>query len=88
MLPCEGVSGFLSHQISDQRLRKVLRASAGAWARTDQRARAVSDRGRGGRLTGRAQCQGHRRPIDGSRRWARVFEAYTEIWVVQLRSDG
>jgi hypothetical protein len=46
-----------------------------AWARPDQRARVVSDRGRGGGLNGRARCQGHRRPTDGSGRRAHVREA-------------
>jgi hypothetical protein len=44
-------------------------------ARTDQRARAVSDQGQGDGLTGRAQCQRHMWPTDGFRRWARVRKA-------------
>jgi hypothetical protein len=32
ILPCEGVSGSLGHQISDQRPRTDLRASARSWA--------------------------------------------------------
>jgi hypothetical protein len=44
--PRKGVSGFLSHQIRDQRLKTDPWASARTrtWARTDQWARAISDR--------------------------------------------
>jgi hypothetical protein len=63
--PREGVRGLLNRQIHDLRSRLDPRASTRTRARTDQRARAVSDRGRGSRLTGRAQCQGHKRPIGG-----------------------
>jgi hypothetical protein len=44
-------------------------------ARADQRAWAVSDQGRGSGLADWAQCQGHRRPTDGSGRWAHVRKA-------------
>jgi hypothetical protein len=74
-LPRKGVSSCLGHRISDQQPRTDPRASARTRARTDQRARAFSDRGRGDRLTGRAQCQGHIRPIDGSGHWERVRKA-------------
>jgi hypothetical protein len=71
----EGVSSSLGHRICDQRPRTYPRASARTRARTDQRARAVNGRGRGSGLTGRAQCQGHRRATGGPRRKVRVREA-------------
>jgi hypothetical protein len=45
--PREGVSGFLGRQIRDQRLKTDPWASAWmrAWARFDQWARVISDRG-------------------------------------------
>jgi hypothetical protein len=73
--PHGGVWGLLSHRIYDQQPRLDPWSSARMQARTDQRARVVSDRGRGSRLTGRAQCQGHKRPTGGSRRWVHVREA-------------
>jgi hypothetical protein len=53
--------------------------------RTDKWARAVSDRGGEGGLTGRARRQGHRRPTGGSGRRARVREAVSRALVHAIR---
>jgi hypothetical protein len=78
ILPREGVSGSLDHRISDQLPRKDMRVSERTRARahTDLRARAVSDRGQGSRLT-------------DSWVWALGSRVVVpKIWVVRSRSNG
>jgi hypothetical protein len=52
-----------------------------------QWARAVSDRGGEGGLTGQARCQGHRRPTGGSERRARVHKAVSRALVHAIRIE-
>jgi hypothetical protein len=72
--PRKGLRGLLGRQIYDQRPRLDPRASARA--RTNLRARAVSDRGQGSGLTSRASTRGTSGRQVGSRHRVCVGDRY------------
>jgi hypothetical protein len=85
ILPREGVSGYLGHRISDQRSRTDPRASARTQARvrTDQRARAASDRG--GKRTDRSGPVPWTHAVD---RWVQALGARARSGISRSRSCG